>query len=353
MTTRCFTGSGFFPLHCSILETSILVLLVITALLSLVAVVKHRLLQRRRAQRANGLARSESTNVSMPNSKHAAVQNWHYCRFWRSKNRIFVWARDGLSLDDVRRLLPGVFPRETFVSFNQAAGIFRLLGADFIAVCKISGHIKPPRRLKHPPRGATIGINEETYNEAIVPFSQHGLILVGGVSGQGKTALLRTLSEAKNETVSEVFSLSGADFPILSLEAFAQKLGDLVEEIKRRDWSQGSVYPQKVLIVDEFLRYANADKALRDDISKSIGQIAAEGRKYGICVILASQKWSNMPTDLFTLASGSIAFRLGNAQQGEAFVADRGVVDLKPGHVIAQGMAFVRAHVYFRKTARQ
>ncbi len=131
-----------------------------------------------------------------------------------------------------------------------------------------------------------------------------------------------------------------------------EKLENWKSQIEVFDFKTHGKKQQNVLIIDEFLRYSQQDKVVRERLENLVGLIAAEGRKYGFCLVISAQSWANSSTALFNLSGGRIAFRLANSQQGEALVQDRRANLLQKGHVIAVGFDFTLAHTFFRETEK-
>lgn len=309
-------------------------------------------MQRRKAQRASGLAQLEKDEVFDKQNHRKIRKKWLYCTLFRLRDCVHVWIRPGLSLADVELQMPRIYPRDIVLSVVQDAGVWRWFGSDFKAIFPAKSKLIPPKNLKHPPRAAVIGRDEILGKAAIVPFNENGLLLIGGLNGQGKTSLLQTFAEAKNQTSTEIFSFSGADFPKISALELCEKLEDWKSQIEAFDFKRDGQKQQDVLIIDEFLRYEHEEKAIKERLEKLVGFVASEGRKYGFCLILAAQTWANASSPMFGRAGARIAFRLANAQQGEVFVQDRRAALLAKGHVIAVGFEFALAQTWFRETQK-
>lgn len=330
---------------------AIRIAIAIAVVLVVVLVAKFRKMQRREVQRASGLAQLEKEEYFDKRDRRKIRKKWRYCRLVRWKDAVHIWIRPGLSLGDVELQMPRIYPRNIVLSVVQDAGVWRWVGSDFKAIFPAKSKLLPPADLKHPPRAVVIGRDEILGKPAVVSFNEHGLILVGGVNGQGKTSLLQTFTEAKNQTLTEIFSFSGADFPKISVKELCKKLENWKAQIECFDFAKTGRKPVNVLICDEFLRYEHEDKANRENLEKLVGFIAGEGRKYGYCLVLASQVWSNLPPS-FARAGARIAFRLANAEQGQAFCQDRRANLLEKGHVIAVGFDFTLAHTFYRETEK-
>jgi hypothetical protein len=158
--------------------------------------------------------------------------------------------------------------------------------------------------------------------------------------------------EANNGVTTQAFSLSGADFTRITAEQLCERLERWKAEIDLIDLSKCYQRSQKVLIVDEFLRYQHESKVIRERLEALVGFFAAEARKYGYCLVLSAQTWANANSPLFALASGRIAFRLANAAQGEAFVGDKRAMQMAPGHAICIGFDFTLLHSFYRLTQK-
>lgn len=324
----------------------------ITGIVIIIMWLAWRRMQRFEAQLASGLAHVEKKEYVDKRDKRKIKNKCLYCNIFRIKEVVHVWTRPGLSLDDVLLQMPRIYPREIVLSVVQDAGFWRILGSDFKAIFPAKSKLLPSKNLRHPPRAAIIGRDEINGKPAIVPFDANGLLLVGGLNGQGKTSLLQSFGEAKNETNCEIFSFSGADFQKISSVELCEKLESWKAKIEGFDFEKDRHKEQDVLVIDEFLRYEHEDKLVRERLEKLVGFIAAEGRKYGFCLILSAQTWANAASPMFGRAGARIAFRLANAQQGEVFVQDRRAALLAKGHVIACGLEFAVAQSFYRATQK-
>ena len=123
-------------------------------------------------------------------------------------------------------------------------------------------------------------------------------------------------SESKNSNIT-IFDLSGIPFEVLSITVslLARLLFDLCYYYKRFCHATNVKKHEApiLLVLEEAHKYVPRSELARYKASKNaIERIAKEGRKYGITLLLASQRPSEISETIFSQCSNFIAMRLTN-----------------------------------------
>ena len=130
--------------------------------------------------------------------------------------------------------------------------------------------------------------------------------------------LTQLISYGDNKSNVTIIDLSGIPFEVLSITVslISRMLFEYGYYYKRLRWKKGEKINNDVpilLVYEEAHKYVpNSDLAKYRASRKSIERIAKEGRKYGISLLLASQRPSEISETIFSQCNNFIAMRLTN-----------------------------------------
>ena len=146
--------------------------------------------------------------------------------------------------------------------------------------------------------------------------------------------------------VSRVFRLPGDGRPIsiIDLSGVPSEVTSVVVAVLSRMvfdfaiWSRNEPRRPVLLMCEEAHRYVPSDREAGSSVSRILGRIAKEGRKYGVSLGLVTQRPSDLAEGVLSQCGTIIAMRLNN-ERDQAFVraampeGARGFLDLSLIHI--------------------
>ncbi|WP_394648764.1 ATP-binding protein [uncultured Sphingomonas sp.] len=143
--------------------------------------------------------------------------------------------------------------------------------------------------------------------------------------------------------VQRIFRLPGEGKPIsiIDVSGVPSEITTVVVAVLSRMvfdfaiWSRGEPQRPILLVCEEAHRYVPADPSARGSVARILGQIAKEGRKYGVALGLVTQRPSDLSEGVLSQCGTIISMRLNN-DRDQAFVraampeGARGFLDALP-----------------------